>query len=107
MSSGCVAVARGPFTATRVERTPSTLLSRPPVRASGSPEDRESFRRSSGGVPHPVGCSAHFMRTGLSRFVVVPSPSWPESLYPQQYAALSVVRPQVCATPLGGNLGRA
>src|SRR2546422_465998 len=34
MSSGCVAVARGPSTATRVERTPSTLLSRPPVRAS-------------------------------------------------------------------------
>ena len=78
-----------------------------PVRASGGgPEDRDSARRSSGGVPPPVRYSTHFTRTGLSRSVLVPSPSWPESSCPQQYVAPPVVTPQVCATPLGGNLDR-
>ena len=39
--------------------------------------------------------STHFTRTGLSRSVVVPSPSSPAALYPQQYAAPPVVTPQV------------
>src|SRR6266566_10011771 len=37
--------------------------------------------------------------TGLVRFVVVPSPSWPLSLSPQQYAAPAVVTPQVWKLP--------
>jgi hypothetical protein len=33
--------------------------------------------------------------TGVDRFVVVPSPSWPNPLSPQQYAAPLATRPQV------------
>src|SRR2546422_10687979 len=36
---------------------------------------------------------------GTSRFVVVPSPSSPDPLKPQQYAAPLVVTPQVWASP--------
>src|SRR3989442_10364226 len=39
--------------------------------------------------------------TGLDWFVVVPSPSWPLPLAPQQYAAAlsPVASPQVCKSP--------
>jgi hypothetical protein len=32
---------------------------------------------------------------GLDRLIVVPSPSWPSALYPQQYPTSVVVLPQV------------
>src|SRR2546425_3642750 len=37
-----------------------------------------------------------FRSTGAGRSVVVPSPSWPLELRPQQYARLAVVSPQAC-----------
>src|SRR2546425_446730 len=45
------------------------------------------------GAPH---CTT---RTGVNRPVVVPSPSWPLPLAPQQYAAPAAVTPQVWAAP--------
>src|SRR5438552_11508030 len=42
---------------------------------------------------------ANATAVGTSRFVVVPSPSSPDPLKPQQYAAPLVVTPQVCAAP--------
>jgi len=41
-----------------------------------------------------VGMSPEEM-AGTFRFIVVPSPSWPESLLPQQYAVPSIVMPHV------------
>src|SRR5688572_26465745 len=38
--------------------------------------------------------------TGAARSVVLPSPSCPRLLDPQQYAAPWAVRPQVCSTPV-------
>src|SRR5439155_1679301 len=38
-------------------------------------------------------------RTGVSRLIVVPSPSWPALLSPQQEAAPAAVTPQVCESP--------
>ncbi len=35
----------------------------------------------------------------MARSLVVPSPSWPVGLYPQQYASPAVVMPQVCNNP--------
>ena len=37
--------------------------------------------------------------TGVSRLIVVPSPSWPEKLLPQHLAAPAVVTAQLCAPP--------
>lgn len=37
---------------------------------------------------------------GTARGVVVPSPSWPELLRPQQNAAPELVSPQVCCVPV-------
>src|SRR3989442_418706 len=37
--------------------------------------------------------------TGVALFVVVPLPSWPRPLFPQQYTAPPVVTPQVWSPP--------
>ena len=38
-------------------------------------------------------------RAGARRATMVPSPSWPRSLFPQQYASPALVSAQVCAVP--------
>src|SRR5438876_12385614 len=48
---------------------------------------------SNGAAPDPT------TRTGAVRFAVVPSPSWPLALKPQQYTPPSPVVPQVCRSP--------
>src|SRR5207249_1684907 len=53
-------------------------------------------RASVAGVTRAPHCTT---RTGVNRSVVVPSPSWPSTLRPQQKAVPAAVTPQVWTAP--------
>ena len=85
---GVVDPARGP---------PSCHASLPPQQLTDPPVERPHVCVQAGcsvsqPLPEPT-------RAGLTRIVVVPSPTWPLRLRPQQYAAPPVVTPQVCQPP--------
>lgn len=52
--------------------------------------------------PFPAETETHVdvpTRTGAVRCVVVPSPTWPEPLFPQHHSEPSVCSPQVWSKP--------
>jgi hypothetical protein len=80
------------------EGAPTVATGRPLSRSDGHLLAAERFGRAGLGSTAAVHV-APATATGLSRSVVVPSPSWPMPFSPQQYALLVVVSPHVWELP--------